>query len=443
MKRIVLSLSLLAGCGVDPSESNVDIIGGEKVAADPTKPSDFPATIGIKIYGPPGYFNGCTGTRIGSNTYLTAAHCFDNVPGAKQALGEVFGSNTSKFDEINLTNIRLHPTYKAGATSAATRGVDLATFTIHFPAAAHKALWDKFVTIAPIQYSRPVLGLPVRIAGYGCAAKTFGLDDFDAFKLFEAKCERTDFKYMKAARNKIENVFENTFTLDGSTNKDGITGFISNGDSGGPVYAENGSLIGVTSSGANGLLAFNDGFGISTFHIWLGFSDAKSFVASALADDTKNTPFQASVAYQSVTFPDGGTYKGPMLMGLRDGTKGKMFYPDGRVYEGDWTSDKRSGYGEQFWGPDDPKFVEYKGNWSNDKMNGTGTVKFKDGEIYEGQIKNNLYHGKGKRTLPNKDIREGTWVEGKLDGESILTTTAGVKWKEVYKSGDRISATKI
>ncbi|RYE56405.1 MAG: hypothetical protein EOP48_08120 [Sphingobacteriales bacterium] len=247
---------------------------------------------------------------------------------------------------------------------------------------------------------------------------------------------------MKTARNRILKFEGPNFLLDGRSSNEMVTGFMSDGDSGGPVYAENGSLIGVNSAATNGLFVKDEAYGMETIHVWLGYPSAQSFIAASLSEDTKQLPYPVMAPKQEVTYADGGTYIGAMRLGTRDG-KGKMFYADGRVYEGEWALDKRTGNGVQWWDANDNKFIDYKGTWSNDKMNGAGKITFKDGEIYEGLFKDNLYHGKGRRTLPNKDVREGSWIKGELEGECILTTAAGIRWKETYKDGKRVSAIKL
>lgn len=79
MKRIPLACALLVGCGTEQA-SRLDIIGGEKMPNDPKKASSFPSAIGFKTKSA-SFFGNCTGTRIGEDVYLTAAHCFDHLGG--------------------------------------------------------------------------------------------------------------------------------------------------------------------------------------------------------------------------------------------------------------------------------------------------------------------------------------------------------------------------
>lgn len=444
MKFIYVVLLILLGCGDGSSNSSdLKIVGGEQLPNRKNERSLLSASIGIGDF--------CSGTRIGDNLYITAAHCVDGIDYSSPM--KIHASNAYFDPYVFYKNIRIHPSYQRG-NSHLERRSDLALFSIEFLSVENKLEWDKFSSVAPIDYSFPSIGRDVTIAGFGCEEKKdfpfyekwstdfilnlgFGKIDFNVY------CTRyPNGQYMKMAKSKVTKMEdERYFRLKGNSSEEGITGFISNGDSGGPVYSGSGNLLGVTSSGTSGVLIDDDGFGkIETFHVWLGYADVRPWLEEALKT---SFPLYAEIQeLVSVSYPSGDTYYGAMQKGLRNG-QGTAMYADGRVYKGAWNQGAREGSGEQTWAASDPKYASYKGTWFKDKMNGSGLVSFKDGEIFEGGIKDNLYHGIGTRTSPNKDVREGTWVEGKLDGECILTTSAGVMWREVYKDGKRASAVKI
>ena len=62
----------------------------------------------------------------------------------------------------------------------------------------------------------------------------------------------------------------------------------------------------------------------------------------------------------------------------------------------------------------------YIGEMKNDKQHGQGTMKFEDGDIYEGKWKNDEQNGKGIYTWGpgqfHKDKYDGDWLDGNMDG---------------------------
>lgn len=52
-------------------------------------------------------------------------------------------------------------------------------------------------------------------------------------------------------------------------------------------------------------------------------------------------------------------------------------------------------------------------------------IKFKNGIIYEGQIENGIFHGKGKLTLPNGLIIESDFYENKIGNQMKITYSDG------------------
>lgn len=56
----------------------------------------------------------------------------------------------------------------------------------------------------------------------------------------------------------------------------------------------------------------------------------------------------------------------------------------------------------------------YEGKWRNDKKNGLGKYYFfAMDEYYEGEFQNNMKHGFGKYTFSNGDIYEGNFRDNK------------------------------
>lgn len=82
----------------------------------------------------------------------------------------------------------------------------------------------------------------------------------------------------------------------------------------------------------------------------------------------------------------------------------------------------------------DPRLEYYGGldDWLEES--GQGTMKFKNGDIYEGGFERSVMHGVGKFTFSDADILgrlhfQGCWDKGLVKGTGTLT----------YKCGKRVS----
>ena len=70
---------------------------------------------------------------------------------------------------------------------------------------------------------------------------------------------------------------------------------------------------------------------------------------------------------------------------------------------------------------------EYKGEFKKDNKSeweGLGYIKYKDGSMYAGQVKDKLRNGKGRMTYANGDIYQGDWVNGKAHGNGVFLDKA-------------------
>ena len=118
----------------------------------------------------------------------------------------------------------------------------------------------------------------------------------------------------------------------------------------------------------------------------------------------------------------------------------------GAFYDGQWSpTGLRHGLGTQI----DVKGVYYFGYWCDDKKNGRGRILYVNGTLYEGDFKNDEYHGygtlkaqaryyddvseyvggfengikhgKGKETKESGEIYDGDFVKGVRKGFGSLT----------------------
>jgi len=147
--------------------------------------------------------------------------------------------------------------------------------------------------------------------------------------------------------------------------------------------------------------------------------------------------------------------------------QGRMTYSNNKTYQGHWKNNKRHGEGVlkfSLYG----KNYEYKGSFVNDKKHGLGIlivkdensiiselkaefiegrpedkgqIKYKDGEIYDGDLKEMfLRHGFGKMTFPDKKIYEGEWKENQMHGLGTMTYSNGSiyvgNWSKGVEDGE-------
>ena len=75
-----------------------------------------------------------------------------------------------------------------------------------------------------------------------------------------------------------------------------------------------------------------------------------------------------------------------------------------------------------YWTTIDSK-SEYKGEFQKDAKtiaDGLGYIKYKDGSLYSGQVKNKTLNGKGRMVYSNGDIYQGEFKDGKAHGQGVF-----------------------
>ena len=104
------------------------------------------------------------------------------------------------------------------------------------------------------------------------------------------------------------------------------------------------------------------------------------------------------------TFNDGSTYIGKVVNGLRDGI-GKYQSSDGILYEGEWKNGLKNGKGKIIQGN-----MELEGEWVKGILNGKCRIKWKSGNIFDGELANNAMNGNGYMIWYNKfEKYSGQW----------------------------------
>ena len=135
-------------------------------------------------------------------------------------------------------------------------------------------------------------------------------------------------------------------------------------------------------------------------------------------------------------------YEGNFVKGKREG-QGKLVWPKEEkfgevnitVFSGNFKNYKPTeGKGSLIWGPE-KNYNSYEGEFKNDIYNGNGKLKKNDGEEYEGNLVDGVYHGwrtkKKDRELYNSNFNKEVY-----DGEGELTMIDGEYYKGHFTDGN-------
>lgn len=114
------------------------------------------------------------------------------------------------------------------------------------------------------------------------------------------------------------------------------------------------------------------------------------------------------------TFTNGATYQGTVLNGLRDG-HGIYKSADNIYYEGGWKNGLKHGKGKIIQGG-----MELEGEWVKGVLCGKCRVKWKSGNVFDGELKDNAMNGNGYMIWYNKNEKfMGQWKNNLQDGLGI------------------------
>ncbi|EDV28974.1 uncharacterized protein TRIADDRAFT_52385 [Trichoplax adhaerens] len=126
------------------------------------------------------------------------------------------------------------------------------------------------------------------------------------------------------------------------------------------------------------------------------------------------------------TYKDGSTYDGEYCEGRRHGY-GEMTWANNSNYIGYWVDDQRAGHGEMSFNT----LEIYKGHWKDDQPDGEGalyfpsgtvaTVKFGNGDVFEGMFIKNEFEGHGKLVC-KAFVYNGEWKNSKFHGQGTFET---------------------
>lgn len=98
--------------------------------------------------------------------------------------------------------------------------------------------------------------------------------------------------------------------------------------------------------------------------------------------------------------------------------EGTLYKEDGIVKSGEWDN----GTLTQTLVDVQLQNGHYKGYVKNNKPDGIGKMEYADGSLYSGKWKNGNWHGSGTYFTNNSDTISSVWVDGLLDGQTLIIT---------------------
>ena len=135
-------------------------------------------------------------------------------------------------------------------------------------------------------------------------------------------------------------------------------------------------------------------------------------------------------------------YKGDFNQDVKEGN-GSMLFKNGNLYEGDWKNNMMNGKGKLTFNCKEYKHFEdplkryeeqnenlwdyYEGHFINNDMYGEGKVTFKNGDVYIGNMSNNMFNGYGQYkcsitlnknsySIPRMAKYQGQFKDGNMEG---------------------------
>lgn len=130
-------------------------------------------------------------------------------------------------------------------------------------------------------------------------------------------------------------------------------------------------------------------------------------------------------------FSNGSKYSGTFKDGLRHGF-GKEFIASGDSYEGIYSNGIIQGKGTYIWSNGD----KYVGSFHNARRNGFGIAYFAK-ERFEGNFKDDEYHGVGTYFHASGDVSTAEYILGKRSGLGIYLFKNGEKYVGEYLNDKR------
>ena len=108
-------------------------------------------------------------------------------------------------------------------------------------------------------------------------------------------------------------------------------------------------------------------------------------------------------------------------------------FKNGNIYFGNWNDNlKMEGFGKYYLKEDN---VLAEGIWNNGDLQ-YARVFIPNGDIYEGEMKDSKFNGKGKLTYLNGDLYEGEFLDGEKNGNGKLIFEDKTEYEGPFEKGE-------
>lgn len=110
-----------------------------------------------------------------------------------------------------------------------------------------------------------------------------------------------------------------------------------------------------------------------------------------------------------------------------------MVTDTGEIYTGMWDNDQKNGNGRLILENGD----YFEGNFVDNEVKGKGFyIRKRDKMLYDGEFKNNKFHGIGREEYPDGTVYNGSYQDGKKHGVGSLEFGDGSKVTGTFVDGD-------
>ena len=117
-----------------------------------------------------------------------------------------------------------------------------------------------------------------------------------------------------------------------------------------------------------------------------------------------------------------------------------MKFGEGNVYEGEFKDNSLHGKGKL---TNDVRMMCYDGEWRQNKMHGHGVYKWHDGRRYQGEYQDDKKHGFGAYMWVDGRIYYGMWKDGHQHGEGTIVLPNMSMKKSHWENGKETARLKL